>query len=277
MYAHRMLGDRRSSQGGRRGMTLIELVVVMVILVAMAGILIPTLTGMSSRAHTSSGATNLGEIAKAIQTYEAQYIGYPNNFDSLVTDLSAATLSNTIVGRTSNPDLTTTQLSATSGTLAALQTSGITSVTMMSNSGATTGPYAWSPTFYPYAAPLSPSSTPLQVALADGSTLAGITGVAAAREFGAPATASYILLGVGKYSSLSKVMLEAPMHFDDDPAGAPTRAYARYAAVFQITDGVGTAPGAALDRAKFVGVVGLHADQVAGMGDHLGEYWNLNK
>lgn len=255
----------------RRGLTLIELIVVMVILVAIAGILLPSLSGMLTRAHTSTSATNLGEIAKAIQTYEAQNLGYPNNLDSLVTNLTTGTLSTNIA--TGGTDLTTVTLSASNGTLGALNSAGITSVSMMSDSGAATGPYQWSPTYFPYAAPIAPATMPLQVALADGNIVAGLNGVAAAREFGAPATASYVLFGVGKYSSLSRVMLEAPVHFDDDPSRTPSLAYARYVAVFQITD----ASGNGLDRAKLVGVVGIHADQVSGVGDHLAEYWNVGK
>jgi prepilin-type N-terminal cleavage/methylation domain-containing protein len=256
--------------GVRRGLTLIELVVVMVILAALAGILIPSLSGMITRAHTTSAATNAGEISKAIQTYQAQYLGYPNNLDSLVTDLGAGTMATTIAA--GGTDLTTVQLTAASGMLDALNSAGITSVTMMSTTGATTGTFAWSPTFFPYADP-TPGTTPAQTLLTASNKVAGLTGLAAAREFATPATATYAMFGIGKYSTLSKVMLEAPVHFDDDPTRTPLNSYCRYAAVFQLTD----ASGNALDSAKLVGVVGIHADQVSGIGDHLAEYWNTNK
>ncbi len=71
-------------QGRRCGLTLMELVVVLLILAALAGILVPMLPNMLSRAHTATGATNTGELAKAVQLYQASYMKYPDNFDSLL-------------------------------------------------------------------------------------------------------------------------------------------------------------------------------------------------
>src|SRR5208282_5533765 len=48
----------------RPGLTLIELIVVMMILIALAGLLIPMLPGMLTRAHTSTCSTNIGECDK---------------------------------------------------------------------------------------------------------------------------------------------------------------------------------------------------------------------
>jgi hypothetical protein len=138
--------------------------------------------------------------------------------------------------------------------------------------GATTGTYAWSPTFFPYAAPTGTNSTPATTVLANNSKVVGLSGAAAAREFAAPVGATYAMFGIGRYSTLSRVILEAPVHFDDNPARSPQLSYARYAAVFQLTDGSGNA----LDSASLVGVVGIHDDQVSGIGDHLQEYWNTN-
>src|SRR5687767_2231172 len=67
----------------RRGLTLIELVVVMVILAAVAGIVLPLLPNMIARAHPTPCATNACEISKAIQTHEGLFLQYPDAFDSL--------------------------------------------------------------------------------------------------------------------------------------------------------------------------------------------------
>lgn len=48
----------------RRGLTLMELLVVLVILIALAGIVIPQLPSMLGRAETSSGATSQTETIK---------------------------------------------------------------------------------------------------------------------------------------------------------------------------------------------------------------------
>ena len=67
----------------RRGLTLIELIVVLMILIALAGVLIPMLPSMLTRAHNSTSATNLGEICRAITTYQQLNGQYPNNWDAL--------------------------------------------------------------------------------------------------------------------------------------------------------------------------------------------------
>ena len=61
----------------RKGLTLIELVVVMTILVALAGLLVPTFASMLTRGHTSTCSTNIGEVNKAVQEYQLLYGGYP--------------------------------------------------------------------------------------------------------------------------------------------------------------------------------------------------------
>ena len=67
----------------RRGLTLIELVVVMTILIALGGLLIPMFASMLTRGHTSTCATNIGEVAKAVQQYQLLYGSYPTDLDSL--------------------------------------------------------------------------------------------------------------------------------------------------------------------------------------------------
>ncbi len=68
------------------GFTLVELTVVLLILVALAGILIPKVTGYVERSHASSSSSNLGEINKFVQLHEVKYLGdgYGSRFDSLL-------------------------------------------------------------------------------------------------------------------------------------------------------------------------------------------------
>ena len=253
----------------RRGLTLIELVVVMVVLIALAGILIPKLTGMVTRAHTSSSATNIGEIAKAIQFYETVNAGYPDRLDSLVTNLTTGDQFTAMAPGTD--DLVAGGVTLTADTVETLEHAGIRTVTMMSDTGASSGNFAWSPTFYPYADP-TPLTTPATATLATGNILVGLQGAAASREFATPATATYVMFGVGKYSRLSSVMMDAPVHFPEGPDQTPEKSYSRYLAVFQLTD----AAGDALEKAVFVGVVALHDDHVSGLGAHMNEYWSTN-
>jgi type II secretory pathway pseudopilin PulG len=241
-----------------------ELVVVMAILAALAGIVVPLLPNLITRAHTSSQATNVAELAKAIQMYQAVHLGYPNDFDSPVD--GSGNLLSIVVGATGT-DYTPVTLTDTNGvgTLDALASSGITAVETLQASGSGD----WDPTFFPYGN--DQTVTPIPSVLASGTKLAGLTGAAASREFGVSAAAQYVILGVGRFTTMQgNTLQEAPVHFDDDPNGAPNVAYARLAAVFQVTSDDGAAP---LAKAALVGIGAFHASGLAGLNSHLKEYY----
>ncbi len=250
----------------RRGLTLMELVVVMVILAALAGILLPLLPGMVTRAHTSTSATNVGEVAKAIQTHQAVYLSYPNNLDSLVT--AAGTLVTYLPGSAAG-DLTTATL--TDDTLDALVGAGIsTTAQMIATPAAPIGDF--NPTFFPYGT--DKTVLPVSTTLASGGKVAALTGASANRLFSAPIGATYAVFGIGNRSSMQgKSLQEAPVHFSDVSSEAPHLAYSRYGAVFQLTDGAGDA----LDSARMVGICAFHGDGIVSLNDHLSEYWATNK
>ena len=115
----------------RHAFTLVELIVVLTILVGLAGVLIPAVTDMVARTNRSTSAINISEVAGAIQRYDAQYMAYPNNFDSLMMDdglgggLAGGDDLNTLTSQ-----FTTAAIDVTisAGTLATLNAAGITSV-----------------------------------------------------------------------------------------------------------------------------------------------------
>lgn len=249
----------------RTGLTLMELVVVMLILAAIAGILLPLLPNMITRAHTSTSATNLGEVAKALQMHEATYNAYPNRLDSLMTG------SNTLapyIPAVASGELTT--LTLDEDTYEALEHAGILQTSSLVAS--TTGD--WSPTFYPYGT--NANLEPTYTAIADGVNVASITGTAAVREFAAPFNASYAVFGLGGKSTMQgKTMMEAPVHYSEHANEAPSAAYARYGIVFQLTGGTtGTEP---LEKARLIGICAFHGDGIEGLNKHLAEYWSANK
>lgn len=247
-------------RSSRRGLTLIELVVVMVILAAVAGIVLPLLPNMVTRAHTSTGATNIAEAAKAIQTYEAVNLQYPTNFDSLMV---GANLASYLPG---TADLTV--LTLDEDRAEALSNAGITSVRTMDNSGTLDN---WSPTFYPYA-DADTNGVPDAAPIADTVNLPRLTTTAAARlGLADPLTAEYVVLGLGAYTAMQgKTLQEAPVHFSDSPSGSPNLKYARYGVVFQITNAAGNP----LERAKLAQIVAFHDDGIEGVNAHLSEYHN---
>jgi len=245
----------------RRGLTLLELVVVMVILAAIAGIVLPLLPSMVTRAHTSTGATNISEVAKAIQTHQATYLKYPSNFDSLITGTSVVTY---LPGAASG-DLVV--MNATAAHVDALQDSGITTVAQMVESAGGD----WNPTFYPYgnSKANSPKLPTISTAIALNTPMATLS-LAAKQRLGLlpDADTVYVAFGLGGYTTMQgKTLQEAPVHFADQQNEGPNVAYGRYGVVFQLTNGA-----TPLEKALFAQVVAFHDDGLVNLGDHLNEY-----
>lgn len=291
IHVNRRQHLHRNGTTGRRGLTLMELVVVMVILIALAGMLLPLFPNMLNRAHTTTSATSNVELSKTIMTYQGLYYAYPNRLDNLATGSGSlfsmlpgsgsdqgayATGAQTPAGvLTQTGNLVAAQL--TPGTLAALNSVGITNVAqVVESTGNTTG--NWTPTFFPYATvPSSASSTTL-----GSSSYVATLGYQAIQNLGLSwngatgtgAFPTYVVLGVGDYSTMSgKTMDEAPVHFDDDPNYNPNKAYGRFGVLFQVTDVNGTA----LPQAIYAGAVSFHPVSdggTVGTDAHVQEYFS---
>jgi prepilin-type N-terminal cleavage/methylation domain-containing protein len=231
----------------RRAFTLVELIVVLMILVGLAAVLIPAVTDMVDRTNRSTSASNIGEIAGAIQRYDAQYMSYPDNFDSLMTDATGTdldTLSTTLTAATADVTLT-------ANTLAALNTAGIVNVGLH---------VAGDGTFVLPTSTLLTNTTVLKGPTAATQVSLGLETTGTAGK--------YIVLGVGSLCDMNgKTMLDAPVHFPRNSASNPETSYSRFLAVFQITDGTN-----ALDRAKLVGVI---APDGEGLGGELNGYFQV--
>lgn len=74
----------------RKGLTLMELVVVLTILVGLAAILVPLFPNLLRRTHKATDATQSAEVAKAVQLYQAMYLSYPDQFDLMLTGAGVA-------------------------------------------------------------------------------------------------------------------------------------------------------------------------------------------
>lgn len=235
----------------RAGFTLVELIVVLMILVGLAAILIPAVTDMVARTNASSSVANISEVANSVQRYETQYLSYPNNLDSLMTDLVGTDLDTLSAGLTAaTADVTLTAL-----TRAPLTAAGITSVGVHT---------AGDNTFDPATA----------TALTDTTVLKGLT-AASQVALGLETTGvadKYVVFGVGSISELNgKTSIDAPVYFPESGTLNPDAVYCRFIAVFQITDG--TDP---LTRAKLVTVVTPTGDGLnSGMSDYFSVASNL--
>ncbi len=244
----------------RNAFTLVELIVVLTILVGLAGVLIPAVTDMIARTNRSTAAINISEVAGAIQRYDAQYMTYPNNFDSLMFDdgsgLAGGDDLNTLTAAFSTASVDVT---ITAGTLATLSAAGITSVGLHAEDDATFD--LPTPTTLVATNILKGPTAATQVAL--GLETTGVVG-------------KYIFLGVGALCDMNgKTTVDAPVHFPRNATTNPESTYARFIAIFQITDGivdVTYAQGKPLSRAKFVGVI---APDALGLSDELDGYFQI--
>jgi type II secretory pathway pseudopilin PulG len=224
------------------------------ILVGLAAILIPAITDMVSRTSRSTASSNISEVSSAIQRYEAQYLAYPDNLDSLMEVLNGGSIA--VLGSL-NPALTTNTVLANVDldqyTLKTLQNAGIRRVGRHADDA---GTFVMTTT----------------TVLAIGDRLQGLSTSAQVdlglETSGTAAGGKYVLLGVGALSDMNgKTMVDAPVHFPRDSSTNPETVYSRFIAVFQITDG-----STALDRAKFVGVI---APDGSGLSFEMNKYFEI--
>jgi prepilin-type N-terminal cleavage/methylation domain-containing protein len=261
-----------TAKAARRGLTLLELVVVMVILAALAGILVPLMPSLARKAHTSSGATNLGEIAKAVQLYATQHgDSYPNRLDSITTGSGAATYIPTSSGAASAEAPTTPLVidSLSQPEVDALRDTGITHLAPMIEKP-TTEPGSWSPTFYPYGA--SSSVTPTFSAINTSGKIAMLNPAVAAAKLGRPSTGRYAVFGLGKFATVvGEGMNEAPVWYSPVEGNDPASKYCRFGLVFQVSDSAETS----FSRAKLVGVVEFGPWGTMTKDDNLSYHYSL--
>jgi len=271
----------------RGGLTLIELVVVLMILIAVAGILVPLFPSMLTRAHVAAHTTNVVEISKAIATFQALNNAYPDQWDSL-TD--GTTLVNYLPGGIMDPQTpppggqVNGQLTAsvpTTNELNALNSAGILKVHLMVTNPqgtvwntAVTGPF--DPTFNNYsAAPNAPTTigAGTNLAFLDPSKNPNAMTLLQANYPGWSTTARYVVLGVGPRCSLiGRMGLTAPVHFGDTPSIFPENGYGRYCGIFKVSDNV---PGG-INNAVLVGVAPLHDVGMIGLDSEFQNWYQIN-
>jgi type II secretory pathway pseudopilin PulG len=241
-------------------LTLLELVVVMAILAALAAIIVPLFPTLLTRAQASAGATNIGEIVKAVQLYQGLHSVYGDQFDSIIDDTGAVA--------SYVPDATVVQLSAavlSAADVTALSNVGIQNVAQMVDT--TTGD--WNPTFFPYGNDVTTPPTMTALSGTPNATVAYLSPAVAARELGVTSAGKYVVFGLGRFCTLSgDVMMEAPVSWNAAPGQDPNLKYSRYGLVFQTQDDAG-----ALTTAKFVGAVAFSTNGIVTRDADLSLYY----
>jgi len=288
---------RRSAAAVRRGLTLMELVVVMVILIALAGLVLPLLPSLLTKAHDSVTTTNISEVGKTIEGFFNANLAYPDQFDSLV-DASGAMYTGlifnslnpvsqntfTVVGNvattttSSGQPLYTGALSA--GQAQSLYLGGFRNLMVMSTSttsppafGATfpnpggAGPYVGMPgttgAMTPIPTPASGSGGPT-VLFADNNYISQKLNVFPPAS---DPNCNYVVVGLGPYCTLVGArtlgLTDAPLAFGEHNYEQPLVAYARYLCVFRVySDGSRCEfVGAAHDDATGLGTFNMHAQE----------------
>ena len=268
----------------RRGLTLLELIVVLVILVAVAGILIPLLPNMLGRAHTSVGATNINEVNRMVQVYYQTYDLYPNVLDNLVGSSSVLSY---LPNYTPTGDIATVQMYTLSASdVAALNAVGITTVATLADTGSTQ-PTTFTPTFNPYSY-ASSGAVNTQTLVANQTTVAsllntfveGPNGIVKLDPTMLPG-GTYVVFGFGKQTNaIGRVVTDAPVHFGEFAPDSATNVYCRYGLVFRTASGNGAGSGinpTPLTRAVFVGAVSFQTNGVYGTDGQLADYYDRVK
>lgn len=276
------------------GMTLIELTVVLLVLIGLAGLLIPYVSGFVSKTHDSTGTFNAAALDNNIQRYMAEKMKAPNNMESLISSTAGAdaagqcapanAAANTVYCKMMAPGFYATT-ALTMPEVMSLSGAGITSVYNMDNTtpDATFGSTgANEPTNLAAATPVARVNA---LAIANGFPEDLTIEEHLAAAFERPATNfdsacyDYIAFGIGdKTDLIGSTMSTAPVHFASQGAMGPTNRYNRFVAIFQVDKvnaaGIASTPGgvadgnecsASVEPAKFIGA----AMSMAAMSGHL--------
>jgi type II secretory pathway pseudopilin PulG len=256
------------------GMTLIELTVVLLILIGLAGLLIPYVGSFVQKTHDSTNSSNLSSLNEAVGRYIAQTNKLPDNLETLTNNAAATTGSGVcsgtqVVNALYCGLLDTTMLTASTYTGAAapldttganipllsLTKAGLSSVheddptaanktfgagidatlpTLMTMSQATT-PYT--ATDILPVAKVAPLSTASAAAAHVGTTVAGHLALAlGGHENDYDTTCyDYIAMGIGDHTKMiGTTIAAAPVHFPEDASKGPTDYYNHYVAIIQV-------------------------------------------
>ncbi|MBL8825570.1 MAG: prepilin-type N-terminal cleavage/methylation domain-containing protein [Planctomycetaceae bacterium] len=230
-----------SPESARRGLTLIELVVVIAVLTTLAALVVPRLDFLKAQADHAASASTAADLATLLQTYRTSTNSYPT-LDSLVDTAGAIVNSSANPGGALFPDdtspaLTVETLDGTSGGrwYASLLDGGLRYA------------YAHTPSASNASSSVSAANaaTPVDmVAAAGGSGLKAAvlngSGVYAPAIISAcfpgqttvPTGTKLIALGIGPNNSMvGNVMVSVPLDLQGDDAA---KVYCRYLAIFAI-------------------------------------------
>ena len=273
-----------TNKARQTGMTLIELTVVLLVLIGLAGLMIPYVSGFVSKTHDSTGSFNSAALDANIQRYQAEKLGFPSNMESLVDTGGAMYTKMMTTGFyvVANAGMQRTM---------SLAMAGITDVVEMDNATDNATFRATGSNASETIAGTTPLAAVTNITAGAGpggtfpETLSVEQHLAAAFERDVntfdSACYDYVAFGIGDKSDLiGSTMSTAPVHFAQQGAMGPANRYNRFVAVFQVdkvgATGTTSTPGgvasvpavdcsANVEAAKFIG----SAMSMAAMSGHL--------
>jgi len=259
------------------GMTLIELTVVLLILIGLAGLLVPYVGSFTQTTHDSTNSNNLVQLNNAMGKYVSEKNRLPPHADLLTNGAAAtAVATGTCAGATAgaiycglaNPALFA-PVSYVAGTddiaINSLVASGINMAvannpdTENKTFGTSTGMYMLD----------TPAATGWATAVfanvaTDGTSIESHLAKALGRDPMVYNSTCYDYIGVGLGDNnelIQSTMAAAPVFFPQDAKFGPTQAYAHYIAIVQVDKAntganmMGQECSPVTEKAKFLGVV----------------------
>jgi len=262
------------------GMTLIELTVVLLVLVGLAGLMMPYVGSFVGKTHDATGAQNANRSGEALVRYNTTRDGFPNNLDSLLsgagTGASAAVITYTIADVMM--PVTTTAVTEYEWTALDLSAAGNESVCgsiAKAGLGTVTDMLATAvnPTF-DNAVGTAETAT---VAMDGSITCPGAvvvmasTAVETALGITVDADKTYIVYGIGQLNnSVGKTMQDAPVHFAKNADMNASKAYNRFVAIFAADNTAADAKSAG--HATYVGTA-MAMGKIIGAQKELANYY----
>lgn len=243
----------------RPGLTLIELVVVLTILTALGGLLVPVIGNVLQRTHFAKCAATIPDITRQISRSFAQDLRYPNGWDSLIAEGGGLASAILPPGLATNGELQVVTLTADQA--AGLRSVGITEVVDLDDT--LTSGVTWEAAELGKAARALETGEEVVVLDNDGESVE-ILGLK--RHLSDP-DVIYIVFGIGQNSTAvgtGGLFVEAPIHFGAEDELNPSDVYQRYVAIFSV-DGDGDL--------RFEQAAAMHNDAIEGAQEHVIEFW----
>jgi len=218
-----------TNKARQAGMTLIELTVVLLVLVGLAGLLIPYVSGFVGKTHDATGSSNIQSLNNAMQRYSIEhYDNFPDKLDSLIegTDVFPLMMS-TIMPGTPGQYLKVLGLDANQaksftevGINTLKQMDSTTNDATFDNTGATDFP-------------MQDAANVLEI---DPLVITDLSSV-----MGKPLNTKrnhYVVFGLGDDSTIAgSTLSDVPVHFSQNGDMGANKAYNHFTVVFEVPKG----------------------------------------